>query len=303
VHAAVTLPRPVYPDTTSMITRRCTQRQFLLTPCPKTNNAFIYCLTVAAQRFGIDVIDFIQMSNHLHDAIYDTLGNAPLFYEHFHKLLAKCINAQLGRWENFFSSEQTCVVRLETEDDLVRKLIYIATNPVKDGLVERVDDWPGASGYRALQNGTTLRATRPKDFFSDDGDMPDEVTLELKIPSKFDRARVLQRVKEGVEEFEIAEDARRAKEGLRVRGAYAIRRQSWRESPTSREPRRNRHPTFTARSAWALAEALQRRYAFLDAYEVAREALVAGLPATFPFGTYWLKRFASVAVSQPEKLN
>ncbi len=77
------------------------------------------------------------MSNHLHDAIYDREGNAPAFYEHFHKLLAKCMNALRGRWENFFSSEQVCVVRLETREDLIEKLVYIATNPVKDGLVER----------------------------------------------------------------------------------------------------------------------------------------------------------------------
>jgi len=31
-----------------MITRRCTQRQFLMRPDPVTNNAFIYCLAVAA---------------------------------------------------------------------------------------------------------------------------------------------------------------------------------------------------------------------------------------------------------------
>jgi triacylglycerol lipase len=36
-----------------MITRRCTQRQFLLRPDPATNNAFVYCLAVAAQRAGI----------------------------------------------------------------------------------------------------------------------------------------------------------------------------------------------------------------------------------------------------------
>ncbi len=86
-----------------MVTRRCTQRQFLLRPDPETNNAFVYCLAVAAQRCAVDVLSFVSMSNHLHDAISDREGTAPAFYEHFHKLLAKCMNALRGRWENFTS--------------------------------------------------------------------------------------------------------------------------------------------------------------------------------------------------------
>jgi len=134
----VTLPRAVYPGSTLFVTRSCTQRQFLLRPDRETNNAFIYCLAVAAKRYRIDVIDFIQMSNHLHDALYDRHGNGPAFYEHFHKLLARCVNALRGRWENLFSTEQVCVVRVETREDLIKRLVYIATNPVKDGLVAKV---------------------------------------------------------------------------------------------------------------------------------------------------------------------
>ena len=52
-----------------MVTRRCTQRQYLLRPDKETNNAVIYCLAVAAQRYEIDVMDFLQMSNHLSDEI------------------------------------------------------------------------------------------------------------------------------------------------------------------------------------------------------------------------------------------
>src|SRR6478609_2521087 len=96
--SAVTLPRPVYPLTASMVTRRCTQQQYLLRPDKETNNAVIYCLAVAAQRYDIDVMDFVQMSNHLHEGIFDRNGTAPAFFEHFHKLLAKCVNALRGRW-------------------------------------------------------------------------------------------------------------------------------------------------------------------------------------------------------------
>lgn len=287
-----------------MITRRCTQRQFLLRPDRETNNAFIYCLAVAAQRHEITVIDFIQMSNHLHDAIYDLYGVAPAFYELFHKLLAKCMNALRGRWENFFASEQTCVVRLQNREALIDKLVYIATNPVKDGLVERVEDWPGASGYRALMSGQPLRATRPKHFFADDSTLPEVAWLHLTIPPALgDREEILAEVRTRVAAVEREEAAKRKAAGVRVLGRYAVTRQSWRDSPTSREPRRNLRPTIAAKSLWSRLEALQRRRAFLDAYRLARAAMLAGCPVPFPDGTYWLRRFMNVPVAGYDKNN
>ncbi len=297
-NAAVTLPRAVYPGSVCFVTRSCTQRQFLLRPDRATNNAFIYCLAVAAQLYGVDVIDFMQMSNHLHYAIFDRYGTAPAFYEHFHKLLAKCMNALRGRWENFFSSEQVCVVRPESHNDLVDKVAYIATNPVKDGLVERVSDWPGASGYFALRSGEALHATRPAHFFAADGTMPDEVTLVLTVPPELgDREEFLRELHDRVGAVETAKAAERARTGKRVVGRYAVLRQSWRESPTSREPRRNLRPIIAARSLWARLEAIQRKREFTAAYREARKALLAGAPILFPYGTYWLRRFAGVSVA------
>jgi len=75
-----------------MITRRCTQRQFLMQPDRETNNAFIYCLAVAAERHRIRVLFTAAMSNHHHTGIEDPEGNYPAFIEHFHKLFAKCQN-------------------------------------------------------------------------------------------------------------------------------------------------------------------------------------------------------------------
>jgi hypothetical protein len=49
-------PRPVLPRQFYLITRRCTQRRLLLRPDRETNNAFTYCLIVAALRYGIDVL-------------------------------------------------------------------------------------------------------------------------------------------------------------------------------------------------------------------------------------------------------
>jgi hypothetical protein len=137
------LPRQVLPRQFYLITRRCTQRLFLLRPDPATNNAILYCLIAAALLFEIDVLLPCAMSNHYHAVIYDRAGRYPEFIEHFHKLLARSQNALRGRWENFWSCEQTCVVRLVDREAVMDKLVYTATNPVQDHLVERVHHWPG----------------------------------------------------------------------------------------------------------------------------------------------------------------
>lgn len=287
-----------------MLTRRCTQRQFLLRPDRETNNAFVYCLAVAAQRFGVEVVIFVQMSNHLHAMIYDRYGVGPAFYEHFHKLTARCINALRGRWENFFATEQTSVVRCETQDAIIEKLVYIATNPVNDDLVESVDEWPGASGYRALLEGTPLRATRPRHFFADDGNMPEEVELELAVPRELgDRDTILAAVRQRVSAVEKDAADKRTANGKQVLGRYAILRQSWRESPTSKEPRRGLRPTIAARSLWARLEAIQRKREFVAAYRNARRALLDGAPIPFPFGTYGLRRLVGVAIAPSDFAN
>jgi REP element-mobilizing transposase RayT len=133
-----------------MITRRCTQRQFLMRPDRETNNAFVYCLAVAAERFGIRVLFTVAMSNHHHTGIYDPDGCYPAFIEHFHKLFAKCQNALHGRWENFWSSEQTSVVRLVDPNDIIDKMTYALSNPVKDNLVDRAHHWPGVTSLHFL---------------------------------------------------------------------------------------------------------------------------------------------------------
>src|SRR3954465_4358510 len=154
-------PRQVLPGMTYMITRRCTQRQFLMRPDRETNNAFIYCLAVAAEKASVHVLFTAAMSNHHHTGIHDPNGTYPAFIEHFHKLFAKCQNALRGRGENLWSSEQTSVVRLADPNDTIDKLVYALTNPVKDGLVEKAHHWPGVTSLAAILHGKSFIATRP----------------------------------------------------------------------------------------------------------------------------------------------
>jgi len=288
-------PRQVIPGQFYMITRRCTQRQFLLRPDPATNNAFTYCLIEAAQRCQIEVLLPCALSNHYHAVIFDRWGRYPEFAEHFHKMFARCQNALRGRWENFWSSEQVCVVKLVGREDVMDKLVYTATNPVKDGLVDRVDHWPGVNGLHALLTGRGLRAKRPWHFFRPEGIMPGAVELRLTIPAELGPAdEVLEELRQRVEAAVAAIGAERQRAGTRVYGRRAVLQQRWWDRPRSTEPRRNLRPRIAARSKWARIEALLRNRAFLVAYAAARAAWQDGLSVVFPVGTYWLRRYANV---------
>lgn len=291
-------PRQVLPASFYLLSRRCTQRMFLLRPDEETNNAYLYCLIVAAQRYDIDVMMMCAMSNHHHVAIFDRHGRYPEFLEHMHKLIARSQNALRGRWENFWASGQASVVELIEPDDVIGKIVYVAGNPVNDDLVECVHHWPGINGYRALITGATLEATRPRHFFRKKGPLPERVAMQLAIPRELgDAAAVRERVETAILALEETAKLRRAAEGRRVAGRRAVLQQSWKAAPTSFEQRRGLNPRVAARSVWARMNALARNRAFVRAYQIARAAWRDGLPAVFPLGTYWLRRFANVAIS------
>jgi hypothetical protein len=291
------LPRQVLPRQFYLITRRCTQRQFLLRPDKATNNGFLYCLIDAALRCEIDIVLPCAMSNHYHVVIYDRTGRYPEFIEHFHKLLARSQNALRGRWENLWSSEQTCVVRLVDREAVIDKLVYVAANPVLGDLVDRVHHWPGVNGFAALLAGRSLRALRPLHFFRPDGPMPDALEISLTLPSSLGPvAELLAELHERVRTVEHERALDRQRSGRRVLGRRGVLAQSWRDQPATVEPRRNLRPRVATRSKWARIEALVRNRRFAVEYAAARERWREGMAVVFPPGTYWLQRFASVAV-------
>ena len=292
-------PRQIIPGQYYMLTRRCTQRQFLLRPDATTSNIFTYCLAVAAQRYEIDVLLAVAESNHHHTVIFDRHGRCPRFIEHFHKLFARCQNARFGRWENLWSSDEPSVTRLLSRDTVIAKLVYAASNPVKDLLVERATQWPGVNSYRELLSGKPMHAHRPRHFFRPDGAMPKAVTLRLAIPADLGTpAEVRAEVRAGVAAVEHERRAHRAATGARIVGRRQLQKESWRRSPSSREPRRGLRPRFAGPAAERIAALVDYRH-FLAAYRVARTEWLGGNRPAFPAGTYWLARCAPIVAPPP----
>jgi hypothetical protein len=167
-------------------------------------------------------------------------------------------------------------------------------------LVEKTHHWPGPNFVGALLSGTPLKARRPTHFFRHDGPMPAEIELVLALPDELEgKAEFLAELERRITHVEEVCARERLRTGRRVVGRRTILRQSWRDSPTSHEPRRGLRPRVAARNKWARIAALQRNHSWQQEYRRARILWKAGVDVEFPYGTYWLARFANVRVKPP----
>jgi hypothetical protein len=289
----MTVARQVVAWRTYLLSRRCTQRQMLLRPEPIVEQIYLYCLAEAVQRFQITLHGCLAMSNHHHAEIRDNLGNFPEFLAHFHKMVAKTMNALRGRWENFWATEQPSAVYLVEDHDRFAKLVYLLANPVADHLVERVTDWPGASTYGMSLSGRSVTVKRPRCFFGDESSMPEEITLRVERPDGYGHLSDEEwaaKLKDAVGEEERRAREERLETGRRVLGRKAVLRVEPTDVPKTVEPRRGLRPHVACANE-------ERRIAELDALVAFRHArcdalarLHAGEHAVlFPFGTYRIR--------------
>ncbi len=286
----MTAPRQVLPGTTYLVTRRCFQRQFLLRPSAATNETFLYVLALAARRYGVLVHAFCVMSNHFHLVVTDPEARLPAFEQYLDALVARALNAALGRWESFWAPASYSAVALQTRADVVSKAAYALANPVAARLVRSGSDWPGLWTAPDRIGATPLVARRPAMFFRPNGYLPETVDLELAVPPGFATAEEFRA--ELGSALAALEDAA-AGEHSGERGFLGRERvlvqEAWRHGDRG-EPRRELRPRVASRDKWKRIEALSRLVEFLRAYREAWKALRAGARDTlFPAGTYLLR--------------
>lgn len=299
----MSLPRPVIPGRTYLITRRCSERRFFLRPDYETNNNFLYCLGYAAQKAKVGLTFTTMMSNHYHTGINDHHGTFPDFLERFHGLLARCQNAHLGHFEAFWSNETTSVVRLVNSEDALDKLIYAFANPAAADLVDSIHDWPGAHSFAATTTGSSIIAKRPKHFFREEGNMPETISLTFERPFGFEELPQpdwASMVKDKLREVEFSHRERRRAEGKNVFGRRRVLAQHPFDSPESKSLHFHLKPKIAAKSKWARVEAIQRDKNFIQQHAQSLRDFLAKIPGTlFPFGTYWWHKFAG-AICEPD---
>ena len=282
----MTSPRQVLAGTTYLVTQRCTQRCFLLRPSRVTNDVFEYLLAVAADRYQVRVHTYCVMSNHYHLLVTDPHACLPAFQQFLDGLVARAINALLGRREHFWAPGSYSAVTLGTPQDFVDKAAYVLANPVEAGLVRLGRKWPGLWSPPSAC-GSAKRVQRPSHFFSEHGTLPEDVELRLAVPPGFKDASAFREALEASLSHREAEVARRGGGFLGVKRVLSQRPY---DRPATREPRRALRPRVAARNKWKRIELLERLEDFLERYRQALEVWREKRDrAIFPAGTYLMR--------------
>ena len=154
----MTLPRPVLPGSTYLVTRRCLGRRFLLRPDPELNRAFLYCLAVATKKYGMEVHALGVMSNHYHVVLTDPEGVLPLFAAWLNRHLAMCVKRLRG-WDEVVwePNVQVSAVELTGPEEVLDKVAYTLVNPVSAGLVRTPGPVARSAQHRAVSSTTQGR--------------------------------------------------------------------------------------------------------------------------------------------------
>lgn len=288
----MSLPRQILPGTSYLLTRRCTQQQFLLLPTPQTRAVFLYCLAVAQMVTQVKLHVVVVMSNHYHIVLTDPFGRLPEFLHILNRFVARCLNAFYGRRENLWAAGvQTSCVRLADDDALLHQSAYAIANPVEAGLVSRSELWPGLLCWRPGK----LEAKRPTAFFRQKNSrLPAEATVELEPLPFSDRPRAQEatrRVGAAVAEREAALRAKLKAEGRRFGTVADLRALRHTQEPATKAPRRGISPRVATRDRDLRRSILLALRAFTIEYRAALTRWRAGdRSVRFPAGTYKMVR-------------
>ena len=133
------------------LTHRCHKRDFLL-GLIKDRRRFVQWLFEAKRRYGLTILNYTVTSNHIHLLILDEKGK---------NVLPKSIKLVAGRVAQEFNlrkkrkgafwEDRYHATAVETDQHLLRCIVYIDLNMVRAGVVSHPKEWPFC-GYNEIQN-------------------------------------------------------------------------------------------------------------------------------------------------------
>ena len=301
-------PRRIVPRTAKFITRRTTQRFFLLSPDRKRIiwNIYWYVTAVLAAELGIELHAVQMLSNHMHEVLTDTRGEIARFLQQRNRLFANALKVFLGWKEEVFARGGANCVDLYGSDAILRQIAYTLANAVEAGLAHNPEDWPGVT-LAATDIGTrTIRAQRPELYFDPDNKRwPPFAEITITVPHELEatfgwqsaRDRIVATVERAV--LEAREVARKA--GRFLKSLEQIFATKHTAKASARETPGERNPTFAAGGNPAqAARALHDRRTFLAAYREAMQKVRDGvLGVLFPPGTWRMHREFGFGISTP----
>jgi REP element-mobilizing transposase RayT len=139
------------------VSARITGQQLLAAPTRAVDEAVKAVLGRALALSPVELHYYVFMSNHFHMLLtVKSSEQLSAFMQFVNGNLARALNRVLGRngavWERRFSALPVA----SDEATLVARLGYLVAHGVKEDLVERPQDWPGATALGWLTRGAKL---------------------------------------------------------------------------------------------------------------------------------------------------
>ena len=281
------------------VTCRTIQGRYLFTPSPKLNDIVLGVLGRAQRLHPIRICEVVVASNHVHMLLdADSVQQVADYMEYAGSNLAREINRLTGWKGPVFDSRYTMIPVSNEEAAQVGVLKYVLAHGVKEGLVERVDQWPGIHSGRARLGGEPLvghwfsrsqeyaARRRGKDFEPFEYATPETVVLSpLPCWEHLPPETYRERIRGLVEEAEEEAAADREKTEIPVLGPDAILTQD----PQHRPEKIAKSPApFVHAATKAARLALYQSYSwFVAAFREAAEKLRRGdRDVSFPPGCF-----------------
>jgi len=145
------------PPTLVSITGRTVQGRLLFKPGTAFNDRLLGILGRAQRRHNLTLIAISVLSNHFHIlAVPESARQLAAFMRDFKSKLAREVNRLTGWSGPVFERRYEMTVVTDEDRAQIERLEYVLAQSVKEGLVERVSQWPGVHSAAALIDGTPL---------------------------------------------------------------------------------------------------------------------------------------------------
>jgi hypothetical protein len=249
--------------------------------------------------YPIRVCAYVFASNHFHLVLDgDDALQLSRFMGYVNSNLARKIGRLVGWREKIWSRRYQAIVISSEEAAQVERLKYVLAHGVKEGLVEKVTDWPGVHCAQVLMTGETVQGywfdetqayaarRRGEDFDRMRFATRETLTLSpLPCWKHLPKERQRQFVAALIAEIEAEAEVRRQHTGSQVLGVSAVRGQHPLDRP--QKSKKSPAPLFHAASKVVRRELYEAYRWFVGVFRDASEKLSAGdRTAKFPVGSF-----------------
>ncbi len=139
------------------VTCRTIQGRYLFRPGPDFNDRFLGILGRVQKRYQMLICGICVLSSHFHLLLLvDDARQLSRFMRDLKSKLAIEVNRLTGWKGTVFERRYDSAVVTNEEAAQIERLLYILSNSVKEGLVDRPQDWPGVHCVNALLDGEPM---------------------------------------------------------------------------------------------------------------------------------------------------